>query len=121
MYELFDRVAAGLAFCLECVAVLLIAFGSLQALAELVRAIASRRDADQRRVFRTLARWLLLALEFTLAADVVHTAISPSWNDIAQLGAIAVIRTFLNYFLERDLEKARTESADAAPAGQSAP
>ena len=48
--------------------------------------------------------WLLLGLEFELAADIVRTAISPSWNEIDQLGAIALIRTFLNYFLESDVE-----------------
>ena len=41
-----------------------------------------------------------------LAADIVRSIIAPSWNDIGQLAAIAVIRTFLNYFLERDLEAA---------------
>ena len=49
--------------------------------------------------------WLLLGLEFELAADIVRSVISPTWQDIGQLGAIAVIRTFLNFFLERDLEK----------------
>ena len=34
-----------------------------------------------------------------------RTASSPSWTDIGQLGAIAVIRTFLNYFLERDVDR----------------
>jgi uncharacterized membrane protein len=47
----------------------------------------------------------LLGLEFELAADIVRTAIAPSWTEIGQLGAIAVIRTFLNYFLERDVER----------------
>ena len=47
--------------------------------------------------------WLLLGLQFALAADIVRSAIAPTWNDIGQLAAIAAIRTFLNYFLERDL------------------
>jgi Protein of unknown function (DUF1622) len=47
----------------------------------------------------------MLGLEFELAADVIRTAISPTWTDIAQLGSIALIRTFLNYFLEKDLER----------------
>ena len=50
------------------------------------------------------ASWILLSLEFALAADIVRTAIAPTWDDIGQLAAIAAIRTFLNYFLERDLE-----------------
>jgi len=49
--------------------------------------------------------WLLLALEFEVGADVIRTAISPSWTDIGQLGAIAGIRTVLNYFLKKDIEE----------------
>jgi uncharacterized membrane protein len=48
---------------------------------------------------------LILGLEYELAADVIRSAISPTWNEIGQLAAIAVIRTFLNYFLERDVEE----------------
>ena len=50
--------------------------------------------------------WLLLGLEFELAADIVRSVLSPTWQEIGELGAIAVIRTFLNYFLEKDLERA---------------
>jgi uncharacterized membrane protein len=49
--------------------------------------------------------WLVLGLEFELGADVIRTAISPTWSDIGQLGAIATIRTVLNYFLEKEVEK----------------
>jgi uncharacterized membrane protein len=44
-------------------------------------------------------------LEFELAADIVRTVVTPTWVDIGQLAAIGAIRTFLNYFLEKDLEK----------------
>ena len=57
-------------------------------------------------IWRRFGTWLLLGLEFELAADIIGSAVSPTWQDIGQLGAIAVIRTFLNYFLEHDLEKA---------------
>ena len=46
-----------------------------------------------------------LALELLLGADVLATAIAPSWNDIGQLAAIAMIRTVLNYFLEKELKQ----------------
>ena len=48
--------------------------------------------------------WLLLGLEFLLASDIIRTAIAPTWTDIGQLAAVAVIRTFLNYFLTKDIE-----------------
>jgi len=44
-----------------------------------------------------------VSLELLLGADVLATAVAPSWNDIGKLAAIAVIRTLLNYFLEREL------------------
>ena len=54
-----------------------------------------------------LARYLALALEFQLAADVVETTISPNWTKIGHLAAIAAIRTALNYFLSRDMAEDR--------------
>jgi uncharacterized membrane protein len=45
-----------------------------------------------------------IALELMLGADVLATAVAPSWNDIGQLAAIATIRTILNYFLEKELK-----------------
>jgi uncharacterized membrane protein len=57
-------------------------------------------------VFRGFAGWLVLAFEFLLAADILRTAISPTWTDIGQLPAIAAIRTFLNYSLSHDLQRA---------------
>ncbi len=53
-----------------------------------------------------LGRYLALGLEFQLAADILKTAVSPTWNDIEQLAAIAAIRTVLNYFLSQEIEKA---------------
>ena len=58
------------------------------------------------------ARWLVGGLTFQLAADIVESAFSPSWDEIGRLAAIAVIRTFVNYFLERDL--AEVEKREAA-------
>lgn len=47
--------------------------------------------------------WLIVALEFQLAADIVGTIISPTSEHLIELGAIALIRTFLNYFLSKEL------------------
>ena len=64
-------------------------------------------------IWRRFGVWLLLGLEFALAADIITSVISPTWQDIGELGAIAVIRTFLNYFLEHDLENAEAAAARA--------
>ena len=47
--------------------------------------------------------WLLLALEFQLGADILATTIAPTFESLGKLGAIALIRTFLNYFLNKEL------------------
>jgi hypothetical protein len=61
-----------------------------------------------------LARYLVLALEFQLAADVLETAILPEWSKIGQLAAIAAIRTALNYFLSKELSEEKRELASPA-------
>jgi uncharacterized membrane protein len=60
-----------------------------------------------------LGRWLALALEFELAADILRTAVAPTWNEIGQLAAIIVLRTALNYFLQREIDKAAERPGDA--------
>jgi Predicted membrane protein len=53
-----------------------------------------------------------VALELMLGADVLATAVAPSWNDIGQLAAIAIIRTALNYFLGKELKEIRMLSGE---------
>jgi uncharacterized membrane protein len=53
------------------------------------------------------SRYLSLALEFQLASDILSTSIAPSWQELGKLGATAVIRTGLNYFLSREIREFR--------------
>ena len=71
------------------------------------RAFVAGRPADFNAIRLTLARYLAMALEFQLGADILSTAVAPSWDEIGKLGAIAVIRTTLNYFLSREMEEER--------------
>ncbi|HKP72680.1 MAG TPA: DUF1622 domain-containing protein [Pyrinomonadaceae bacterium] len=70
--------------------------------------IAGQHHDNYNQTRLTLARYLALALEFQLGADILSTAIAPSWDQIGKLGAIAVIRTGLNYFLMREMREERT-------------
>ena len=81
--------------------------GALACVAELVGARMHRRGADSAAARLTLARYLALALEFQLAADVIETSVAPDWTKVARLAAIAAIRTALNYFLSRDMNDDR--------------
>ncbi len=63
-----------------------------------------------------LGRWLAVALEFELAADILRTAVAPTWNEIGQLAAIVVLRTVLNYFLQAEIDKATARGTGPGPA-----
>jgi uncharacterized membrane protein len=52
-----------------------------------------------------LGRVLALGLEFTVASDILRTAVAPTRQDILNLGAIVLLRTLLNYFLEREIQQ----------------
>ena len=107
MEELFKEFSLIVAMATEIAAVLAIAYGVFQAFFGLLKYEFSgeRRRGTRKEIWLGLGVWLLLGLEFELAADIVRTVISPRWADIGQLAAIALVRTFLNYFLERDLQK----------------
>ena len=67
---------------------------------------AHPRQDSKEEVRLQLGRWLAVALEFLLAADILRTAVAPTWNEIGQLAAIAVLRTALNFFLQMEIDKA---------------
>lgn len=116
--QMSEAVALGI----ETFAVLIVGWGALEAAASLLMlTIGGRASHGARKAaWRRLGTWLLLGLEFELAADIVQTVISPGWQDIAALGAIAAIRTFLNYFLEKDLREAgASASAERAVQAES--
>jgi uncharacterized membrane protein len=123
MEELFKTYAGYIALGLEVVAAIVIAIGAVEAIYGLIvrRKVDPRKPlADKKEVWVRLGVWLLLGLEFELGADIVRSAISPSWEQLGQLGAIALIRTFLNYFLEKDIEK-YAESFEPSVAQEPAP
>jgi uncharacterized membrane protein len=119
MEELLIQLAEAAERLAETAAVLVVTYGVVEAFLKLVWIAVTPRTThgERKAVWRRLGMWLLLALEFALAADIVGSVVAPTWQDIGELGAIAVIRTFLNYFLERDLEHAE---AAAEPRGEPA-
>lgn len=111
--EAFLITAVGyIEFGLNVAAVCIVTIGGAQAIYGVVLVILRRVGVGSRRsIWATFARWLVLALEFELAADLLRTIVAPTWADLGQLAAIAAIRTFLSYFLERDIEFATGLSA----------
>ena len=70
-------------------------------------------QAAKENVRLKLGRWLVVALEFELGADILRTAVAPTWSEIGQLAAIAAIRTLLNYFLQKEIDKAEAQAREA--------
>jgi uncharacterized membrane protein len=116
MEELFIRIALVAKSLSEAAAVIVVTFGSLEAFLKLLWVVAApgTTHGARKAIWRRFGMWLLLGLEFALAADIIGSVVSPTWQDIGELGAIAVIRTFLNYFLEQDLEHAEKSAEDSA-------
>jgi uncharacterized membrane protein len=112
-----QHLAGRIALVVEVAAVLIVAYGAVEAFVEIARTIAHRTTTlgARKMTWLRFGVWLLLGLEFELAADIVRSVIAPSWAEIGQLAAIAVIRTFLNFFLERDLEAYREPPSAAEP------
>ena len=90
------------------IALLIIVAGTIRAVVGVAHAMITHAPGVEVRAgWINYARVLIAALTLQLAADIVESAISTSWESIGRLAAIAVIRTFLNYFLERDMTEVR--------------
>jgi len=99
--------------CVEFIGAFIVALGVAIAVWHFVWAMFRREAANFTAIRLVLARYLALALEFQLGADILSTAVDPTMNQIARLAAIAVIRTALNYFLSREMrEESRAQSTE---------
>jgi len=95
-------------FWIDAVALIVIVASTIQAVVGMLRVIFTAVSPHQRsEIWLRYARWLIAGLTFQLAADIIETAITTDWEAIARVAAIAVIRTFLNYFLEKDFNELR--------------
>lgn len=113
---LLESLEAGLSTCviilkfvLEAISALCVGLGLLSTLRQAWLGRGGRQSFAQVRLH--FGSWLALALEFQLGADIVATTVAPSFEALGKLGLIAVVRTFLNYFLQRELEAGRAERA----------
>ncbi|CAN5340079.1 hypothetical protein BH10PSE19_BH10PSE19_00690 [soil metagenome] len=105
MEEVIKNFSGYIALILEAAAVVVITMGGIQAIVSLFYKLMWRIAGGKQQVWQGFAVWLILGLEFMLAADILRTVIAPTWDQLGQLAVIALIRTFLNYFLEKDLIK----------------
>jgi len=119
METLLQAIAHYVALGVEAIAIAVIAYGAVEAVIGIVHVmiLPGTTNRDRRHVWLTFARSLVAGLTFQLAADVVNTSFEPSWDELGHLAAIAAIRTFLSFFLDRELADTRDlQRAGSAPA-----
>ena len=106
MEEVAKNITLTVSHAVEMLSAIIIGAAVLQVLWNYGRSFArfNRSSISKEGIRVQFGSSVAVALEFMLGADVLATAVAPSWNDIGKLAAIAVIRTALNYFLERELK-----------------
>jgi uncharacterized membrane protein len=108
MQEWFVAITEHCILAIDAFALVIIVIGTAEAAFRAVPMMFSSPSGHERRdLWLRYSRWLVAALTFQLAADIIETSIAPDWDDIGRLAVVAVIRTFLNYFLEKDLNEMR--------------
>lgn len=91
---------------IDALALIVIVIGTIEAFfAGLKAMLSSPAGYERREIWLRYSRWLVAGLTFQLAADIIETSISTDWQAVGRIAAIALIRTFLNFFLERDMEE----------------
>lgn len=106
--EVLHEIAEWMVLLVDCMAVAATVVGSVLTFVVGARWLLSREYATRvsiRAIWIWYARWLVAALTFLLAADIIESTIAPKYEDLIRLAAIAAIRTFLNYFLNKDLQE----------------
>ena len=100
------HIATILKLLIEGVAISIVVFSIIKTIPKFVRSYRRKNSEEFYHEIRlNLGLSLTLALEFLLAADIIATAVTPGWNSIGLLAAIAGIRTFLNYFLHQEIRE----------------
>lgn len=106
------KVTAGyIAIGAEIAAGLVIGMGVLNGVVKYFRHFLQREGGkvnDTESIRLRLERILALGLEFTVASDILRTAVAPTRQDILNLGAIVLLRTLLYYFLEHEIKQAES-------------
>jgi uncharacterized membrane protein len=108
MHEWLTQVSQAAILVIDAMALLIILVGTIEAFVSGLGVLLSSRAGHERRdVWLRYARWLVAGLTFQLAADIIETSITTDMESVARLALVAVIRTLLNYFLERDMAEVR--------------
>ena len=111
MEEVAKKITLYTSHAVEILAAVIIGISLLQALLRYIKIFG--HGAERKESLRVqFGSSVAVALELLLGADVLATAVAPTWDDIGKLAAIAILRTALNYFLERELKHNKERSVE---------
>jgi uncharacterized membrane protein len=107
--ELLVTAVGYLKLAVEAVGAAIVGFGALATVVIYLLSVFGMRKRSYTEIRLFLGRYLALGLEFQLGSDILSTAVAPTIAEVKILAAIVVIRTVLNYFLSREIERERQE------------
>ena len=101
LFDMLGYVAYGISL----VGMLIIIWGVILVLKDFMLEFFSEDPKSKRLMRQKLGSYLILGLEFFIAADIIRTIVRPDWNEIGMLASIIAIRTVLSYFLGKELRE----------------
>jgi len=104
MEEIAKQVTVNVSHAVEILAAIIIGIAVVKTLLNYFSLLKSSKISKEE-IRVQFGSSVAVSLELLLGADVLATAVAPSWDDIGKLAAIAVLRTALNYFLEKELKQ----------------
>lgn len=108
MIPIIESVAKGISFC----SLAIIFYGSLGGLVSFIRNELSKKPTEGiRRIRATFGGYLLLGLEFLIAADIMITVIEPSYQELVILAGVVVLRVILSVFLNKEIKEIEQSSS----------
>jgi len=101
---------------IDLIGVAIVLFGFVVSLIALVRVLSRgvgfrKCVGDLHGVRLQLGTYILVAIEFMIASDIIHTVITRKLEDLAFVAALVAIRTAISYFLGKELAEARQEAS----------
>ncbi|MDF1527369.1 MAG: DUF1622 domain-containing protein [bacterium] len=114
--DLLHRIIEVVSFCISLIGVLVVLWGTVETVFRFLKdklggvGTSIAMDASMR---QELSAHLLLGLEIFIAADIISSVSSPTWEKVGILGAVVGIRTVLSYFLTIEMEKEKSITRDS--------
>ncbi len=106
-----------LAKSLEAVSFSIMIYGALIAVLMFIINEAARLSGKFRlsklsKIRMDFGNYILLGLEFLIAADIIETILKPTNEELIELGGIVLIRILLSYFLTKEINELKVNTPE---------